>query len=261
MKAGPLTIVKIGGALLENTASRGRALDAFVSIPGARVLVHGGGAAATALAARLGLPTHMVDGRRVTDRDMLDVVTMVYGGLIGRTVAAELQARGCNAVSLSGADLDILRARRRAAGAVDYGFVGDISRVGAGMLRTLLDLGAVPVIAPLTHDGHGALLNTNADTIAASVASVLAPERPVSLYYCFDRDGVLDDEGRVLSSLTPGEADRLQHAGTISSGMLPKISNAFDALRAGVDTVLFCGLDGLRRIRETGAPAGTELRL
>lgn len=262
MSRPTVVLVKFGGALLEDETLRARALDAFASLRGHRVLVHGGGAAASALAERLGVESRMVDGRRVTSREMLDVVTMVYGGSIGRGLAAALQARGCDAVSLTGADFGLVRAdRRSAAGGTDYGYVGDVREVRGGMLARLLDSGAVPVIAPLTYDGAGGLLNTNADTIAAAVASALASEMDVTLCYCFDRAGVTGEDGRVLPELTPGMAHDLLRRAVISAGMMPKAQNAFDALRAGTRRVLIIGLEGLELLNADAPHGGTEVRL
>ena len=262
MSSPAVTIVKFGGSLLEEEAPRREALDAFSRIAGPRVLVHGGGKAATALATRLGIPTRIVDGRRITDRDMLDVVVMVYGGLVSRTLVAGLQARGCNACGLSGADLDLIRAERRPVREIDYGHVGDVRSVNAAALRTLLTQDVVPVLAPLTHDGAGGLLNTNADTIAAAVASALAAHGPVHLLYCFDHAGVMGEKDTVLPYITPEIAGVLTSRGVIGTGMLPKLENAFDALRAGASRVAICGVEGLSAAayatEATDGPAPTD---
>lgn len=257
-----VTVVKFGGSLLEDERLRTRALDAFASLRGHRVLVHGGGNAATALARRLGVESRMVDGRRVTNREMLDVVTMVYGGAIGRGLAAALQSRGCDAVSLTGADFALVRAERRpVVDGTDYGYVGDVRAVRGDMFARLLDSGAVPVIAPLTYDGAGGLLNTNADTIAAAVAAALTEHMDVTLCSCLDRAGVTGEDGQVLPELTPGMADDLLRRGVISAGMMPKAHNAFHALRSGARRVLICGLEGLEFLNAGAPHGGTEVRL
>lgn len=265
MSSPAVTIVKFGGTLLEEEAPRRKALEAFSRIGGARVLVHGGGKAATALAARLGVSTRLVDGRRITDRDMLDVVTMVYGGLVSKTLVADLQARGCNACGLSGADLDLIRAERRPVREIDYGHVGDVRSVNATALWSLLEQDIVPVLAPLTHDGAGGLLNTNADTIAAAVASALATHGPANLLYCFDHAGVMGEKDTVLPYITPAIAGELTSRGVIGTGMLPKLENAFDALRAGASRVAICGVEGLSAAAASDAPSEgsvwTEVRL
>jgi acetylglutamate kinase len=258
MSSPAITIVKFGGSLLEQEDRRREALDAFSRIVGPRVLVHGGGKAATALAARLGIPTRMVDGRRITDREMLDVVVMIYGGLVSKTLVAELQARGCNACGLSGADLDLIRAERRPVVDIDYGHVGDVRAVNATALRTLLAQDVVPVFAPLTHDGAGGLLNTNADTIAAALASALEPHGPVHLLYCFDHAGVMGEKDAVLPYITPAIARELTARGIIGTGMLPKLENAFDALRAGASRVAICGVEGLNAAASATEAFATE---
>ena len=186
-----LTVVKVGGKIVEEPSALARLLTDFSALPGLKVLVHGGGRTATDMAARLGIATQMVGGRRVTDAETLRVVTMVYAGLVNKNVVAGLQAHGVNALGLTGADMDVIRSHRRVSGEVDYGFVGDVDRVDADMLAMLLGAGVVPVMAPLTHDGCGSLLNTNADTIAGETAKALAMRFDVTLVYCFEHAGVL----------------------------------------------------------------------
>ncbi|MDO8752460.1 MAG: acetylglutamate kinase, partial [Anaerolineales bacterium] len=188
-----LTIVKLGGAVLEDPASFSDFMRRFHSIEGHKILVHGGGRTATQIAGRLGIETKMADGRRITDRAMLEVVTMVYGGLINKNCVAFLQSKGCNALGITGADMDIIRAEKRLVTDIDFGWVGDITRVNGETLQKILLQDIVPVIAPLTHDGAGNLLNTNADTIASAIASALSASFKVSLIYCFEKDGVLSD--------------------------------------------------------------------
>ena len=241
-----LTIVKVGGAVVEDEAQLAQLLSHFSAIEGKKLLVHGGGRRATKTAARLGIETTMVNGRRVTDAHMLEVVTMVYGGLVNKTLVARLQAHGVNALGLTGADGDAMRSHRRPpvvvdGTPVDYGFVGDVDSASAPLLSRLIEAGIVPVMAPLTHDGQGQLLNTNADTIASETAKALAPCYDVTLIFTFEKAGVLsnpDDDNSVIPVIT--RADFLRHRadGTISGGMLPKIENALNAIDAGVSRVV-----------------------
>jgi len=260
-----LAVVKVGGKIVEDPASLDRLLDRFTAVGGRKLLVHGGGRTATALADRLGLETRMVAGRRVTDAAMLDVVTMVYGGLVNKRVVARLQARGAVAVGLTGADLDIIRSHRRPAGEVDYGYVGDVDRVDAARIAALLETGAVPVLAPLTHDGAGNLLNTNADTIAAEAAKALADRYDVTLVYCFEHAGVLArpaDEGSVIPRLDRAAFRALVAAGTISGGMVPKVENCLAAVEAGVHHVVITSADRLSEIArfiEDSAPSAAPV--
>ncbi len=236
-----LTIIKVGGKIVEEEASLNSLLRDFAAIDGFKLLVHGGGRSATKVAASLGIETKMVDGRRVTDDAMLDVVTMVYGGLVNKKVVARLQALGVDALGMTGADMDIIRSHRRPVKSVDYGWVGDVDRVNGEALSALLRSGVVPVIAPLTHDGDGHLLNTNADTMAGETAKGLAPYFDVNLVYCFEKPGVLRDENDD-SSVIP-EINRelflsLKEEGIVSGGMIPKLENALSAVDAGVCRVI-----------------------
>lgn len=246
----PLTIIKVGGAVVEDEARLNELLDGFCAISGRKVLVHGGGRRATAIASRLGIESTMVGGRRVTDRYMLEVVTMVYGGLVNKNIVAQLQARGTDALGLTGADIDVIRSHKRPVKDVDYGFVGDVERADGDKLATLIEAGITPVMAPLTHDGHGMLLNTNADTIAAETAKALAKRYDVTLVYCFEKKGVLatpDDDDSVIPLITRADFARLVADGTVAGGMLPKLENAFNAISAGVSRVnitLATAIDG-----------------
>lgn len=253
-----VTVIKTGGRVLEDASTRERLLDAVATIPGARVLVHGGGAQASAWATKAGLEPRMIDGRRVTDANMLEIVTMVYGGLVNRTLVAELQGRGCDAVGLAGADRDVIRAVRRPSEPVDFGFVGDISAVRSDLLLRMLDEGVLPVIAPLTHDGRGSLLNTNADTIASAVAASLASQREVRLLLCFDRRGVLDAGGHTIPLIHENEMRLRMADGEISAGMLPKLEAAFAARRAGVRRVALCHADDLASVAAAAEPTELE---
>lgn len=202
----PLTVIKVGGAVVEDEAQLTRLINDFSAIPGRKVLVHGGGRRATKVAAALGIESKMVDGRRITDADMLEVVTMVYGGLVNKNIVARLQAQGVNALGLTGADIDVIRSHKRPLkNGIDYGFVGDVDRANGQMLSKLIEEGITPVMAPLTHDGNGNILNTNADTIAATTATALAPFYDVTLVYCFEKPGVLsnpDDDSSVIANIT-----------------------------------------------------------
>lgn len=244
-----LFIIKVGGAVVEDEAQLRQLLSDFRNIEGRKILVHGGGRRATAIAAKLGIETKMVNGRRVTDAEMLEVVTMVYSGLVNKTIVARLQALGIDAAGLTGADMDCIRSHRRPPvsisgqeGALDYGFVGDVDSVSAAKIAHFIEAGITPVVAPLTHNGQGQMLNTNADTIAAEVAKGMAAEGyDVTLVYCFEKAGVLanaDNETSVIPLITSDSFRQLVADGTISGGMLPKIENALAATHAGVSRVL-----------------------
>jgi acetylglutamate kinase len=238
----PITIIKVGGAIVEDDARLDDLLDRFASVDGPKILVHGGGRRATKVAAALGIESKMVDGRRITDADMLEVVTMVYGGLVNKGLVARLQARGVNALGLTGTDADVIRSHRRPLkNGIDYGFVGDVDHVRGDLLQSLLEKGIVPVIAPLTHDGQGHMLNTNADTMASETAKALAPYAEVTLVYCFEKPGVLsdpDNDASVIPVITHADFERLTADGTISGGMKPKVENALAAVGAGVRRVI-----------------------
>lgn len=237
-----LTIVKVGGAVVEDELQLSQLLKDFCAIEGRKVLVHGGGRKATKMAERLGIETQMVNGRRITDADMLEVVTMVYGGLVNKNLVARLQENGVNALGLTGADANVIRSHKRPLkNGVDYGFVGDVENVAHETLRHLIEAGITPVMAPLTHDGSGHILNTNADTIASETAKALAKIYDVTLIFSFEKKGVLsnpDDDESVIPVITPEDFERYKADGTISGGMLPKIDNALNAVDAGVSKVI-----------------------
>ena len=237
-----LTIVKVGGAVVEDEAALARLLNDFAAIRGAKILVHGGGRRATKVASALGIETKMVEGRRITDADMLDVVTMVYAGLVNKHVVASLQALGMDAIGLTGADADIIRSvKRPLKNGIDYGFVGDVKAVDGGKIAHFIDKGIIPVIAPLTHDGQGHMLNTNADTMAQETAKAMAGSYDVTLIYAFEKPGVLsnpDDDGSVIAHISPADFVQLKAEGIISGGMVPKIENALAAVAAGVQRVV-----------------------
>jgi len=241
-----LTIVKVGGAVVENELQLSQLLKDFSAIEGRKVLVHGGGRKATKMAERLGIETQMVNGRRITDSDMLEVVTMVYGGLVNKNLVARLQANGINALGLTGADANAIRSHKRPpvvvdGSPVDYGFVGDVDAADGNMLSRLIEAGITPVMAPLTHDGEGHILNTNADTIASETAKALAAIYDVTLIFSFEKKGVLsnpDDDDSVIPVITRTLFNQYKADGTISGGMLPKIENALNAVDAGVSKVI-----------------------
>ena len=237
-----LTIIKVGGAVVEDEAQLTQLLKDFSAIEGRKVLVHGGGRKATKVAESLGIESKMVNGRRITDAEMLSVVTMVYGGLVNKNLVARLQANGVNALGLTGADIDVIRSHKRPLkDGVDFGFVGDVDKADGKMLSRLIENGITPVMAPLTHDGEGHLLNTNADTIASETAITLAPYYDVTLIFCFEKKGVLrnpDDDDSVIPIITRANFITLKADGTISGGMLPKIENALSAIDSGVGKVI-----------------------
>ncbi|MBR4160501.1 MAG: acetylglutamate kinase [Bacteroidaceae bacterium] len=251
-----INVIKVGGAVVEDSTSLACLIQQFATLPGYKILVHGGGRSATRIAAQLGIESHMVGGRRITDEDMLQVVTMVYGGLVNKRIVAALQAQGVNAVGLTGADMDIIRSHRRAPkmvsmddgtqAMVDFGFVGDVDYANGHRLAKLIlpqdnSDAVVPVVAPLTHDGQGNILNTNADTMAATVAKALTPHFEVTLTYCFEKSGVLtnpDDDNSVIPTINTQSYAQLKTDGIVSGGMIPKLDNAFDSIASGVRRVV-----------------------
>ena len=241
-----LTIVKVGGKVVEEELSLQQLLRDFSTIAGYKMLVHGGGRLATQISEQLGIESRMVDGRRVTDEEALKVVAMVYAGLVNKNIVAGLQALKQNALGLTGADLNIICSRKRPVGKIDYGFVGDVQAVDGATISQLLKDGAVPVLAPLTHDGRGCLLNTNADTIAGETAKELANHFDVRLIYCFEKNGVLMDENddqSVIPQINRELFDQYVEQGIISGGMIPKLENAFQAIQAGVKEVIITRAD------------------
>ena len=243
-----LTLIKVGGKIVEEPDTLQALLRDFAAIEGRKLLVHGGGRSATKLAEQLGIPSRMVNGRRITDADTLRVVTMVYGGLVNKNIVAGLQALGVDALGMTGADLNILRSDKRPVKDVDYGYVGDVKEARGDMLARLIADRVVPVLAPLTHDGHGQLLNTNADTIAGEAAKALAPYFDVTLVYCFEKKGVLSDENddeSVIPQIDKSSFERLVTDGIVQGGMIPKLENAFSAISAGVKEVVITRADTL----------------
>lgn len=254
-----LTIIKVGGKIVENSESLNSLLKDFAAVEGKKLLVHGGGRSATQMAARLGVETKMVDGRRITDEAMLEVVTMVYGGLVNKRIVAGLQALGIDAVGLTGADMNIVLSDKRKVSAVDYGWVGDVKRVNAEAVATLIESGCCPVVAPLTHDGCGHMLNTNADTMAGEMAKAMAARYDVTLMFCFEKPGVLADENddsSLIPTITPAVLDDLKRRGVVSGGMIPKLDNAIACVSAGVESVVITQAD-----RIADPYAGTKICL
>lgn len=251
-----LTIIKVGGKIVEEESSLKKLLADFADIEGHKILVHGGGRSATKLAEQLGIESRMVNGRRITDAETLKVVTMVYGGLVNKNIVAGLQAAGVNALGLTGADMDIMRSCKRPVKDVDYGYVGDVKKVNAAILKLLIEQGVVPVLAPLTHDGKGNMLNTNADTIAGEAAKAMATVFDVSLVYCFEKKGVLlneDDDNSVIPQLNKEEFGQLVQNGIVQGGMIPKLENAFQSIAAGVKEVI------ITSATEIGRDSGTKI--
>lgn len=256
-----LYVIKIGGNVIDDANALSSFLQSFSRIESKKILVHGGGKLATRMAGQLGIPQAVVEGRRITDAETLKVVTMVYAGHINKNIVAGLQSHQCNAVGLTGADGNIITANKREKATVDYGFAGDIEKVNAGFLETLLDQSCVPVIASITHDGCGQLLNTNADTIANGVAKEMSRRYNVSLVYCFENEGVLRDVNDPLSvirHIDKAEYSKLKTDGVISGGMIPKIDNAMQAIEHGVQTVIIGKAQQLPQLIETSA--GTTIQ-
>jgi len=245
-----IQVIKIGGNVIDSAENLSHFLDHFAQLPSPKVLVHGGGKLATRLCEQLGIETTMIDGRRVTDSQTLDVVTMVYGGLVNKQMVAALNARGCKAIGLSGADADLIPARKRPAEPVNYGWVGDIEagEVNVAFLKSLLEQGITPVVCPLTHDRQGHLLNTNADSVASAVATAAAQIAPTQLVFCFEKNGVLrnvDDPESVIPFIDRPVYEQLLQEKVINKGMLPKITAAFRAIDSGVSSVVIKHSDNL----------------
>lgn len=247
-----LSIVKIGGNVIDDQEHLQSFLHTLAELPGHKLLVHGGGKIASETALKMGIPVKMHEGRRITCKETLKVVTMVYAGYVNKSITASLQALGCNAIGLSGADLNLIKAVKREVKDIDYGYAGDITGVNTVQLNLLLKAGITPVCCAVTHDGNGQLLNTNADTIAAALAGALSDEWKTTLYYCFEKNGVLLDvnsETSVIPEINPAYFYELKNNGTIASGMLPKLHNAFQALENGVGEVYIGSHDMIRNTK------------
>ena len=248
-----LNIIKVGGNIIDHPEKLSAFLQDFAKLEGYNILVHGGGKVASQLASSMGLEVKMVEGRRVTDQEMLEVVTMVYAGLVNKKVVAQLQALGCNAMGFSGADGNAIQSHKRIVKTVDYGFVGDIDHVNGAMIFDMMQKGIVPVFSAITHDKQGQLLNTNADTIASSLAVALSSFVPTRLIYCFELLGVLKDINDLSSLIPKIDADSyvaLKEEGVISKGMIPKLDNCFDAIAKGVSSVAICQAEKLLELKE-----------
>lgn len=235
-----LSIIKIGGNVIENTQELAKFLELFASLDGLKILVHGGGKLATQLATKLGIESKMVGGRRITDSKTLEVITMVYAGLTNKNIVAKLQANSCNAIGLSGADGNAIQAHKRPVKEIDYGFAGDVDGVNSQMVSKLLDVDLTPVFCAMTHDGNGQLLNTNADTIASELAIGMSELYETTLYYCFEKKGVLKDiknEDSVVKQIDSETYQQLLSDCIIADGMLPKLENCFHALNKNVSKV------------------------
>ncbi|MGI4803461.1 MAG: acetylglutamate kinase [Janthinobacterium lividum] len=259
-----LYVIKIGGNVIDNSANLHHFLKDFAALDGLKVLVHGGGKVATQISSSLGIEAKMVDGRRITDIETLRVVTMVYAGLINKNMVAQLQRYHNNAIGLTGADGNFIKAKKRPVKTIDYGFVGDLDKnsIQAENISKLLDAGFTPVFCALTHDGDGQLLNTNADTIAAALAVSLSKIYETTLIYCFEKKGVLqdiDDEDSLIREIDPQRYEQLKLEKIVSEGMLPKLDNAFDAIKSGVKEVIIGQADELHLINKK-ASFGTTLK-
>jgi acetylglutamate kinase len=248
---GDVYVVKIGGNIIDDETKLSAFLQSFAAVKRKKILVHGGGKLATKLADQMGVKQQMIDGRRITDVETLKIVTMVYAGYINKNIVAQLQSHGCNAMGLTGADGNLVKAHKRVHPTIDYGYVGDVDAVNAGLLQSLLEQDIAVVAAPITSDGNGHLLNTNADTIAQEIATALGKIFSVSLIYSFEKSGVLldvNDENSVISKLTPAYYAELKTAERIFAGMLPKLDNAFAALQKGVNKVIIGKAEQLHQL-------------
>lgn len=257
-----LTVIKIGGNVIDNSEKLHQFLLDFTALPGEKILVHGGGKIATELALSLGIEPKMVEGRRITDIETLRIVTMVYAGLINKNMVAQLQAKGCNAIGLTGADGNVIKAVKRPIKEIDFGFVGDLDEtsVSVATLDSLLKSKLIPVLCAITHDGDTQLLNTNADTIASAVAVAMSSVYETRLVYCFEKKGVLrdvEDDLSLVTEIRSDEFEGLKKEGVVSGGMIPKLHNAFDAIKKGVKAVYIGKADELPQIELQGF--GTRL--
>lgn len=259
-----LYVIKIGGNIIDNDDALQKFLADYASLNTKKILIHGGGKIATDISAGLGIEAKMVDGRRITDTETLKIVTMVYGGLINKKIVAQLQSKNCNAIGLTGADANLVQSKKRPVkNGIDYGFVGDVEKVNSETLVTFINASLFPILAPLSHDGQGNMLNVNADTMASVTAVAMSNSFEVHLVYCFELKGVLEnfeDKNSVISEITPDNYTTLKEQGVISKGMIPKLDNSYDAINAGVSSVRICHADDLVGIINEGEIKGTVLK-
>jgi len=258
-----LSIFKIGGKVIDDNSELDIFLKDFATVPGKKILVHGGGKWVSEMCERLGIEVKMTNGRRITDEKTLEVVTMILPGLANKKIVATLQKYGCNALGLTGADGNTIKATRRPVkNGIDFGFVGDIEKVNVKNVQEIIKSGFVPIFTAMTHDKSGQLFNTNADTIASSLAVGLTQEYNVDLYYCFEKPGVLKDladEKTLVSHINKGNYTDLQSEGVIHTGMLPKVDNAFNAVSAGVNRVYICHYGDVKNLSEGNEEFGTQI--
>ena len=257
-----LYVIKIGGNIVDNSSLLKECLTAFSKLEGQAILVHGGGKLATQMAITLGVEQTMVEGRRITDAETLKIVTMVYAGNINKNIAAQLQALGVNAMGLTGVDGNLISAHKRKGTSIDYGFVGDVDGINETLIKQLLNNNIKLVVAPITHDGHGQLLNTNADTIAQSIATGMAKHFEVHLIYGFEREGVLsdvNDPSSVIAFIDRPVYGTLKDQKVIFEGMIPKIDNAYLALEGGVQSVIIGKAEKLNQL--INGTAGTTIKI
>jgi acetylglutamate kinase len=258
-----LKIFKIGGSIIEDELILDQFLKVFAQIPSPKILIHGGGKMASELSKQLNLEVKMKDGRRITDADTLKVTVMTYAGWINKNIVAKLADLNINSIGLTGADGNLILAHKRKHATIDYGFVGDVDSVNTQLLQQLLSLDLLPVIAPITHDGNGQLLNTNADTIATEVAVATAKSELVELFYLFDLPGLManvEDLNSLIPTIKTNEIEALEQANIISAGMIPKVHNACQAIKNGVQKITFTNVEGLVKIKN-GEVAGTQITL
>ena len=235
-----LSIIKIGGNIIEDETSLNAFLKLFSNLEGNKILVHGGGKRATHVASKLGIESKMINGRRITDAETLEVITMVYGGLVNKNVVAKLQALNIDAIGLTGADINSIKSDKRLVKEIDFGFVGDVNQIASNSIDKLIKADFTPVFCAITHDGNGQLLNTNADTIASTIGVGMSEIYDTSIYYCFELNGVLqdfNDKESVIKNINSNSYKELLEANIITDGMIPKLDNCFDALNNGVSKV------------------------
>jgi acetylglutamate kinase len=255
-----LYVVKIGGNIIDDEKKLASFLKDFAALPGNKILIHGGGKLATRLAEQMQVPQQMIDGRRITDAETLKIVTMVYAGYINKNIVAQLQANNCNAIGVSGADGNLILAHKRNHPTTDFGFAGDVDAINTSLLKSLIDQQIAVVMAPITHDKKGQLLNTNADTIAQEMAKALSSLYDVQLIYLFEKSGVLldaNDDNTVIPSIHPGYYQQLKSEQKIFAGMIPKLDNAFAALNSGVKKVIIGKAEQLSEL--VADKAGTSI--